>query len=89
MGKIITKGACDITVNFHIEHNSKNFTKKAEIMYLTYTVDALVGAGGGYVRAVVREELVVFVDPPLKLTLPVLVPRLPFIYRGHCRNDVC
>lgn len=50
---------------------------------LAYAVNTLVGAGGGYVGVVVREELVVFVDPPLKLTLPVLVPRLPFIYRGH------
>lgn len=65
------------------------FAKKTKIMYLTYTVNTLVGAGGCYVGAVIREELVVFVDPPLKLTLPVLVPRLPFIYRGHCRNDVC
>lgn len=65
------------------------FAKKTKMMYLAYTVNTLVGAGGGYVGVVVREELVVFVDPPLKLTLPVLVPRLPFIYRGHCRNDVC
>lgn len=65
------------------------FAKKTKMMYLTYTVNTLVGAGRGYVGVVVREELVVFVDPPLKLTLPVLVPRLPFIYRGHCRNDVC